>query len=90
MSLDSEIHANQGEKDIVPDKLKELGYYLHPDWRGKGIIKSGVKAALAYAETEFGVQKVVVQIAEDNLNSRRVIESMGDYFVRLEGRDNFG
>jgi RimJ/RimL family protein N-acetyltransferase len=77
-------------RELLPNSLKEgneceLGYYLHPDWRGKGIMKAGVKALLATAKTEYGVSRVIVRIAEDNLNSRRVVESMGGEWVRTEG-----
>lgn len=79
-------------RELLPNSLKggnecELGYYLHPDWRGKGIIKGGVKALLTTAKTEYGVSKVIVRIAEDNLNSRRVIESMADDWARTENED---
>lgn len=67
----------------------ELGYYLHPDWRGKGIMKSGVKALLAWARAECDVQDVMVRVVDDNWASRRVIESLGDeYFARVEGEDH--
>lgn len=66
----------------------ELGYYLHPDYRGKGIVKAGIRALLAYAQAEHGMNSVVVRVAEDNTASRRVIESMvEERWSRVEGKD---
>jgi RimJ/RimL family protein N-acetyltransferase len=92
MPPDSQVLAIMREKKVLPEMLKEaneceLGYYLHPDWRGNGVVKSGVKAILAWGKAEYGVNRVLVRIAEDNLDSRRVIESMGKYWVRAEAED---
>lgn len=93
MPPDSAVLAVLREKKALPDSLKkgnesELGYWLHPEWRGKGIVKAAVRAILALGKTEYGVNSVIVRIVEDNQNSRRVIESMGEDWVRAEAEDH--
>lgn len=93
MPPDSEVLANLREQKVFPDSFNkgdecELGYYLHPDWRGNGIVKSAVKAILAWGKTELNVTQVIVRVVEDNPNSRKVVESMGEYFVREDGADH--
>lgn len=94
MPPDSAVLGILREKKLLPDSLRqedecELGYYLHPDYRGRGIVKAGVKAILAYGKAEHGVTRVIVRIAEDNEASRRVVESMvGEYWERAEKEDH--
>jgi RimJ/RimL family protein N-acetyltransferase len=66
----------------------ELGYYLHPDARGKGIMRSAVKALLDWGTNHCEVKTVVVRISEDNLASRRVVEGMKE-FVREGANDDW-
>ena len=66
----------------------ELGYYLHPDARGKGIMRSAVKALLDWGKNHCGVKTVVVRILEGNLPSRRVVEGIKE-FVREEEHDDW-
>ena len=66
----------------------ELGYYLHPDWRGKGIMHSAVRALLWWAEEERRADNVMVRALEGNMESRRVIESLKE-FVREEEKDDW-
>jgi len=63
----------------------ELGYYLHPDWRGKGIMRAAVRELVEWATKEQGA-KAIVRVAEGNLESRRVIEGMPEW-ERVESRD---
>jgi RimJ/RimL family protein N-acetyltransferase len=66
----------------------ELGYYLHPDWRGKGIMRNAVRALIWWAGKANGVTNVVVKALEGNLGSRGVIESLKE-FVREEEKDDW-
>lgn len=65
----------------------QLGYYLHPDFRGKGIMRLAVKALLSWGVTR-GVKTVVVKVLEGNMNSRKVIEGV-PAFVRQEKDDEW-
>ncbi|RDW62547.1 hypothetical protein BP5796_10849 [Coleophoma crateriformis] len=65
----------------------ELGYWLHPDFRGMGLMHSGVAVALDWARSECAVKSVFVRVCEQNVGSRRIVESFED-FVRDEALDN--
>jgi RimJ/RimL family protein N-acetyltransferase len=66
----------------------ELGYYLHPDWRGKGIMRNAVRALVWWGREEKGADNVIVRVLEGNLASRAVVESMKE-FVREEEKDDW-
>ena len=66
----------------------ELGYYLHPGWRGKGIMRNAVQALICWARGERGVENVIVRVLEGNRESRGVIESLRE-FVRQEEMDDW-
>jgi len=66
----------------------ELGYYLHPDFRGKGIMKPAVEALLWWAREERGVKTVVVRVLQENRGSRRIVEAI-EGFVREEAQDDW-
>jgi RimJ/RimL family protein N-acetyltransferase len=90
MPADSEALAVT--KEIVTDLITgpgknehELGYYLHPDFRGKGIMRNAVRALIAWGKEEKGANDVIVKVEEGNLASRGVIERMSE-FVRLDER----
>lgn len=89
--------SQEGKLDEVGDEVKvkggnardvDLGYYLHPDWRGKGIIKPAVRALIEWGRAEEGVKTVFVRVAEENVASRANIESFEE-FVRIKGGGEF-
>jgi len=64
-----------------------LGYYLHPDFRQRGIMRDAVLALLAWSVKEQGVRDVRVDVAVENVGSRRLVESL-EGFERLEGEQD--
>ena len=89
MPSDSEALSRVRGKLPVPGPAEnecELGYYLHPSARGKGIMGSAVKALLDWGKECCGVRAVVVKILEENLASRKVVEGIRE-FVRDETSD---
>ena len=70
------------------DDEYELGYYLHPEWRGKGIMRSAVRILIWWCKEEKRAANVMVKVLEVNLASRAVVESMKE-FVREEGKDDW-
>jgi len=63
-----------------------LGYYLHPDFRQRGIMRDAVLALLAWAIAEQGVMEVRVYVAVENVGSRRLVEGL-EGFERVEGEE---
>ncbi|CZR56466.1 uncharacterized protein PAC_06354 [Phialocephala subalpina] len=82
-SYRARIERKEGEGRDV-----DLGYHLHPDWRGKGITREAVRAVVGWGMREEGVRKVVVRVLEENIESRRVVEGMSE-FVRVNGMDDY-
>ena len=57
----------------------ELGNYLHLDFQKQGIMKGVVGTVLRYGFQEKGVHSVDVKIREDNLSSRKIIDSIPEF-----------
>ncbi|WP_298885737.1 GNAT family N-acetyltransferase [uncultured Serinicoccus sp.] len=67
----------------------EIGYWAHPDARGRGVATGAVRAVIRYAlapeaEKGLGLRRVWVQAAGSNLASQRVAVAAG---LREVGRD---
>ena len=69
---------NAGDGEVV----LELGYHIFPEYRRKGYAKEACRAAIEYAEEEFGTVQFIVRIGKENIVSKKVAESLG--FVRTE------
>ena len=69
---------NAGDGEVV----LELGYHIFPEYRRKGYAKEACRAAIEYAEEEFGTAQFIVRIGKENIVSKKVAESLG--FVRTE------
>ncbi|WP_300404932.1 GNAT family N-acetyltransferase [Nocardioides sp.] len=55
----------------------EVGYWAHPDARGRGMMSAAMRLATAYAFDHLGVRRVRAFAALENAASRHVIESAG-------------
>ena len=55
----------------------EIGYWAHPDSRGRGLTSRALAAVTDYAVDRLGVQRVTCFAAVGNTGSRRVIEANG-------------
>ena len=69
------------DKNSWNDTL-EIGYHIFPEYRRKGYAKEACRAAIEYAEEEFGTVQFIVRIGKENIVSKKVAESLG--FVRTE------
>ena len=54
-----------------------LGYMLHPDHHGKGIMQNAVRDALSNAFESSGVQEVTADIWADNVASKHILTKFG-------------
>lgn len=64
----------------------DIGYWLHPEFQGRGIMKEGVRAVVDWGRRNYGVGNARLKVLEVNLASRRVVEGMSE-FVRVEGEE---
>jgi len=71
--------------------MAEIGYWAHPDARGRGVMTEAVRMATRHAviDTEdggLGLHRVYATVAVDNTASRHVLESAGFTLLGLERR----
>ena len=59
------------------NRQTSMGFWISSSHQGKGIVSSSCKRLIEHAFTDLGLNRVVMKIAEDNLRSRRVAESLG-------------
>lgn len=66
----------------------ELGYAMHPDFWGKGLMQEATEAVLQYGFVEMGVHAIEAHIDPDNTASQALLERNG---FRREGyfRDRY-
>jgi len=65
------LHHLDSERGII-----EIGYWLYPRARGRGIATKVARALAEYAFT-LGVQRVTAYVSAGNLQSERVLERAG-------------
>lgn len=65
----------------------EVGYWAHPDARGRGVLRAALRVVTSYALAELGVRRVRVVAALDNTASRHVAEANG---FTLTGTERLG
>ena len=59
------------------NRQTSMGFWISSSHQGKGIVSSSCARLIEYAFTDLGLNRVVMNIAEDNVPSRRVAERMG-------------
>lgn len=62
--------------DLNDDDV-EIGYWAHPEARGRGVMTAAVRAVTTWAFEELGVGRVRIVCAVDNAASRHVAEAAG-------------
>jgi RimJ/RimL family protein N-acetyltransferase len=73
--------------DLVPEVACELGFWLHPDVRGRGLATKASALALDTIFDTLGVKRVRATVAVENRASRAVIERLG---LRFYGVERYG
>jgi RimJ/RimL family protein N-acetyltransferase len=70
--------------DLREGRDAEIGYWTHPDARGRGVMTRATAAVRDHAFDVLGLRKVRVCAAVDNAASRHVIEANGFRLVGTE------
>ena len=67
-----------GIDDLTDDlAYGEIGYWTHPDVRGRGVMTTAVGLVLEHAFEVLGLQRVKAYVATGNAASRHVLEASG-------------
>lgn len=65
---------------IRPEHFRtEIGYILHPDARGNGLMQEAVKTVINYSFNTLGFHSLEAVVDPRNMNSIKVLESTGFY-----------
>ena len=62
---------------LLPGPDDEIGYALHPDWWGQGLMTEAVAALLERGFCQRGLEAIWASHYAENVASRRVIEKSG-------------
>lgn len=62
---------------LSPGRETEVGYWTHPDARGRGLTRRAAQLAVAHAFDGLGVQRVTAYASAPNVASRKVVEGLG-------------
>lgn len=60
----------------------DIGYFLGKEFRGRGIMTLAIRAIIDIAFEEYGLHRIMLQCAVDNLPSNNVAKRLG---MRFEG-----
>jgi ribosomal-protein-serine acetyltransferase len=55
----------------------DLGYWLHVDWTGQGLMREALVRIITFSFDSLGLHRIRVAAALENTKSRRLIESLG-------------
>lgn len=61
----------------------QIGYWVDPEWAGRGIIPTAVAMASDYCFAELRLHRIEIAIRPENTNSLAVVRKLG---FRYEGR----
>ena len=75
--VDDLVLASISFFDYTPEVELEIGFWTHPDARGRGVMSRAMARVVEYAFEELGVRRVMAAAAVDNAASRHVIEANG-------------
>lgn len=75
----------------IAEGMAEIGYWAHPDVRGRGVMTEAVRlasrhAVIAVEDGGLGLHRLHATIAVDNTASRHVLETNGYAFIGTERR----
>lgn len=66
------------------ENIAEIGYVLHKDYWGKGIMTQAVKELIKLGFSYLNYEKIIIKHLSKNIGSQRVIEKSGFKFIKKE------
>ena len=74
---DGRVVGSVGLHKTNVDTVRELGYVLHPDFWGMGMMTEAAKAAIDFGFTEMCLDAIKVYHSANNMRSKSVIRKCG-------------
>ncbi len=68
----------------IEENKAEIGYVLHPDFQGKGIMQEAVKAVISYGFNDMQLDKIEAGIHPENIKSIRLLEKYDFVYEKKE------
>ena len=59
------------------NRNSSIGYWLHSDYQGNGIMTKACKSLVEYAFEELNLNRIEIRCAEENFKSRAIPERLG-------------
>lgn len=59
------------------EKTPEIGYWMAPDYAGKGLMTKAVQALTDYGLKSLGLEKIIIRADPANIGSNKVAEKAG-------------
>ncbi|BCR35977.1 GNAT family N-acetyltransferase [Mariniplasma anaerobium] len=69
---------------ISDQNTAEIGYVIHKDYWGKGIMTQAVKELIKLGFTYLNYDKIIIKHLSKNIGSQRVIEKSGFKYIKKE------
>jgi ribosomal-protein-alanine N-acetyltransferase len=84
---ENKLLGNIGLRNFDPEhRQAEIGFELHPDHQGQGIMQEAITHVLAYAFSDLGLQSIIAETAPGNLRSIQILQRHG--FVKIDDLGN--
>lgn len=74
---DGPLIGTAGLFRLKPGREAEVGYWMHPDGRGRGLTTRAAELAVHHAFDTLGLERVTAYVSAPNIASRRVVEALG-------------
>lgn len=74
---DQKVIGFCGVKFLPEYDLPDIGYRMLPEYWGKGLGTEAVRAALEYARTELGLNKIMGEVVKQNTASNKLLLKVG-------------
>lgn len=69
--------------------LPDIGYRILPAYWGKGLATEAVRATLKYAREVLGLERIIVEVVDQNLASNKLLLKLGFRHVDTYEKDGF-
>ncbi|HBV01073.1 MAG TPA: RimJ/RimL family protein N-acetyltransferase [Candidatus Taylorbacteria bacterium] len=88
--LEGKLIGSMGFNRIVADQRKaSIGYWISPEFQGKGIMTDCVRALLDYGFNERHLHRIRIQCSVNNKRSAAIPEQLGFTFEGIAREDEF-